>query len=272
MKINGNTKISAIINHDKRAIEAIASISSHFEKLKNPILRKILAPRVTLADAARIGKCSVNDFFEVLSELGFDIEQVSTEKKDSKVEGSPNIDKAFEENRVQTLDVRPILESGIDPFEHIQDAYQELEEGHVLEILNSFEPTPLINIMRDKGIEHSVRTEEEVVKTCFYKDKNIVKQVAGSINRISEEEMNTKIGVYGYKIREINVRHLEMPEPMVTILQEVEKLGEEQLLFVHHKKIPQYLLPELEKRNLTVYLAELGKNDVKLLIHNRWNT
>ncbi|MDX5436888.1 MAG: DUF1858 domain-containing protein, partial [Pontibacter sp.] len=55
MEIAANTKISAILKANPDAIEAIAAINRHFEKLRNPLLRKILASRVTIADAARIG-------------------------------------------------------------------------------------------------------------------------------------------------------------------------------------------------------------------------
>lgn len=71
MKVTRRTKISEIIKHDKNAIEAIISVNSHFEKLRNPILRKVLAPRVTIEDAARIGKCKVNDLFSALSKNWF---------------------------------------------------------------------------------------------------------------------------------------------------------------------------------------------------------
>lgn len=56
MKINRQTKISAIIRHNSAAIEAI---NPHFNKLRNPILRKVLAPRVTVEDAALIGGCKL---------------------------------------------------------------------------------------------------------------------------------------------------------------------------------------------------------------------
>ena len=60
-----------------------------------------------------------------------------------------------------------------------------------------------------------------------------------------------------------------MPEPMVTILNELERLPEDYCLFVNHKRIPQYLLPELEKRNFTFTALEINENDVKLLIYKK---
>ena len=48
---------------------------------------------------------------------------------------------------------------------------------------------------------------------------------------------------------QIDVRHLEMPQPMMTILQHLDILEEGKALFVKHKKVPHFLLPELAERN-----------------------
>ena len=74
--IKPETKISTIIKANADAIEAIASINPHFNKLRNPILRKILASRVTVSEAAKIGKCSMECFAEKLRPLGFDLQCV----------------------------------------------------------------------------------------------------------------------------------------------------------------------------------------------------
>jgi len=55
MKFNRNTRISTLIKEKEETILAIASINKHFLKLKNPVLRRVLAPRVTVADAAKVG-------------------------------------------------------------------------------------------------------------------------------------------------------------------------------------------------------------------------
>jgi hypothetical protein len=71
--INGQTKISSIIKANKASIEAIASVARPLEKLKNPILRKLLAARITLSEAAEMGGCSVRDVARALQSHGADI-------------------------------------------------------------------------------------------------------------------------------------------------------------------------------------------------------
>jgi hypothetical protein len=57
---------------------------------------------------------------------------------------------------------------------------------------------------------------------------------------------------------------------MVTILNELEALPQGHALYVHHKKMPQYLLPELEERRFKTIAVRLrvktitfaGKNGI----------
>src|SRR5690606_30987926 len=71
MDINKNTRISELIKENKASIDAIASLAKPLEKLKNPVLRRIMASRVTLTEAAQMGGCSIADFIRVLRPLGF---------------------------------------------------------------------------------------------------------------------------------------------------------------------------------------------------------
>jgi hypothetical protein len=73
MTINADTKIGAILKENPEALEAIVSISTRFEKLRNPLLRKIMAPRTTLSMASRVGGCSVSDFLKNSSRWVFNL-------------------------------------------------------------------------------------------------------------------------------------------------------------------------------------------------------
>jgi len=79
MTINANTKIASLLKHNADALEAIVSISPKFAKLKNPILRKVIAARTSIAMASKLGGCSVGDFFKKLQPLGFDIDTTGVE-------------------------------------------------------------------------------------------------------------------------------------------------------------------------------------------------
>ncbi len=270
MKINTQTKISTIIKHNKEAIDVIAAINPHFEKLKNPILRKVLAPRVTIADAARIGKCKVDDFLNALSKIGFEIEIITPKPKQAD-KGNPTIMQSISSGKIKTLDVRPVLQQGTDPFQHIMDAIKILPDGFVLEVINSFEPTPLIKILNKKGYPSTVRSQDGVVKTYFINGTEETGQDIDDGKRvfnIAIEKLEAEKARFNNKCKEIDVRDLEMPLPMVTILKELEELPEGHALYINHKKVPQYLLPELAERKLITWISEIEEGNVKLLIHN----
>lgn len=113
MKIENKTKISALIKENSKTIEAIVSVNPHFSKLRNPLLRGLLASRTNLGDAARIGKCDIELLFKALSKIGFEIEnEPGTTDEDIAVAGNSEILYAIKSSKVIPLDVRPTLERG----------------------------------------------------------------------------------------------------------------------------------------------------------------
>ena len=98
------------------------------------------------------------------------------------------------------------------------------------------------------------------------KTKWVDNEVEESVKK-STKNFEEELAFFGENIRKIDVRELEMPEPMVQILKEIETLKNGQALFVDHKKIPQFLLPELEVRNYDILYKEIDCNHTVLLIY-----
>jgi len=268
MKINENTRVSELIKFNEDAIDAIASINKMFKKLKNPVLRKVLAKRVSISDAAKVGGAKVEDFYKVLKPLGFESETIDFEKNNK-----PNTQYKFNTmdiNKIDPativeLDVRDEIAGGSDPFATIMDAVKKLPEGKTLKLINVFEPIPMINKLNKKGYESFVdNSQPGMVITYFHKkeDMNLDEET-----RFASKDTFDKVkAFYGEKIIEIDVRGLEMPEPMVQTLANAEGMGEGYALYVNHKKVPQYLIPELEDRGFKFLVYEVAEGDVKLLI------
>jgi len=70
-------------------------------------------------------------------------------------------------------------------------------------------------------------------------------------------------------IQTIDVRSLEMPLPMLTILDALDKLPAENALYVYHKRIPVFLLPELSERKFDYRIKEISAGEVHLLIFRK---
>src|SRR5688572_22146989 len=133
MVINPNTKIGSILKHNPAALDAIVSISPKFEKLRNPILRKLMAGRASVSMASKIGGCSTGDFFRKLKPLGFEVDDtapvIAEEKKQA-----PDLIRSLAPEEIVVLDVRPVLASGNDPLNIILEKFKMLQPGQVLKL------------------------------------------------------------------------------------------------------------------------------------------
>ena len=265
MVVNRNTRISKLIDENSNVIDAIVSINKHFKKLKNPVLRRVLAPRVTVSDAAKIGGVSINIFLKKIAEVGFEIELSEEEITSDELENNKGNSLMNKENIVK-LDVRSIIEGGSDPFNEIMTIEKELKEGQTLEIINSFEPIPLINKLKRKGYTTWTEKDKDGTVHSFFKKNELVEEIEEKGADKEVLDFDEKYKEFIGKLKVIDVRHLEMPEPMTTILEELELLPEGNALLVEHKKVPQFLLPELKARNFTILYNKKSENHIQLLI------
>ena len=270
MLINEKTKISKLIKHHPDALEAIVSIADDFKKLRNPILRKLMAGRTSIAMASKIGKCTPEDFYQVLRPLGFETDK-NAEVEEDVVENKPlpKYLAQLPKDKIIDFDVRAMMAGGADPLRPIQQKVKELKTGQALKIINSFEPVPLIKLLEKQGFQAHVNTvADDLIETYFYKPNDNAQLDLGE----EEEEATTSedwdeiLEQSKDKLVEIDVRHLEMPGPMITILEKLETMADDEVLYVNHKKIPVFLLNELNDRNYQYRIKDVQEGEVYLLI------
>lgn len=265
MIINANTKISKILKHNPDALEAIIGITPKFEKLRNPLLRKLMAARTSIGMASNIAGLSVEKFFEKLQSLGFEPDRETVLESNTQKPKLPAFFNSLKPEQIVDFDVRPIIDAGEDPLSTIVQKVKLIPQNGALKIINSFEPTPLISLLKKQGFDFFVdRIDEQTVETYFYKTSEKAVE-------INEQENNSEgweglIKKFEGKTETIDVRQLEMPQPMMTILSSIEKLPEDKALFVYHKRIPVFLLPELREKNFDYRIKEIAPNEVRLLI------
>jgi uncharacterized protein (DUF2249 family) len=268
MTIDANTKIAALIKQQPAALEAIISISSKFTKLRNPVLRKVIGGRTSIAMASKLGGCSINDFFDKLRPLGFKIDDTTSEvKEEQSIKAVPTWVSQAQMHKIVTLDVRPVFETGQDPLQIILATVKTLKQDEVLKLINSFEPTPLLHLLGKKGFQSFVeKINPELVRTYFYKtsDEPAVLPVEIKPGSIGWDDVLTR---FKEKMKVVDVRQMEMPLPMHTILEALDSLPANEALFVYHKRIPVFLLPELEERKFTYRINEVSDAEVHLLIY-----
>jgi uncharacterized protein (DUF2249 family) len=263
MTITPSTKIGTVIKNNPLAIDALILLSPHFSKLRNPILRKLLAPRVTIAEAAAIGDCTVEKLLEKLAFLGFEV-------KDAAISPIEEIDLADDVkiDLAMSYDARPELEAGLDPLNSILKKLPAIKAGQTMLVMNSFEPVPLIRILKARGYLITVSKKQPGLVCTYITKNNATESIAGpDAAPLSNEELFDNIlQQYNLRFTEVDVRQMEMPKPMMTILDELEKLQSWEALYVRHRKIPVYLLPELKERNFN-YVFKQMESEVIILIY-----
>lgn len=265
MIITSETKIAAILKQNPAALDAIVSITPKFEKLRNPLLRKLMAGRTSIGMASKISGCSITDFFKMLEPLGFEIDIAPVKVINEEKPRLPSFFNSLKPGQIIEFDVRPIIDKNEDPLQAILKKIKSIQHGEALKIINSFEPTPLISLLKKQGFESYVDAiDPELIETYFYKTS------PGSVE-INEkenvaEDWDTILQKFQDKLQTVDVRQLEMPLPMHTILEALENLPEDTALFVYHKRIPVFLLPELAEKNFDYRIKEIFDGEVHLLI------
>ena len=86
-------------------------------------------------------------------------------------------------------------------------------------------------------------------------------------SEISFEEMEQLIESFGEKTYFVDVRNLEMPMPMITILNALQTMSEDHLMHVLHRRIPVHLLPELESKGYTYKFRKISEEKTVILIY-----
>ncbi len=263
MIINAHTTIGQVLRHNPGSLDAIISLSTRFRKLRNPVLRKLMAARTSIETAARMGGCTVNDFFDKLEPLGFTADR--TEILSGKKSGLPLFIRQLDKKKIEEMDVRGIISSGKDPLQPIMKKSSELKPGQVLKLVNTFEPVPLMRLLENKGFcSYADIISDDLVETYFYRKENAALKEEEEL--LSDESWDNIIQDYQGKIVYINVQQLEMPQPMMKILESLDALPGEHALFVYHKRVPVFLLPELRKRGFDFRIREIDPTEVHLLI------
>jgi len=269
MKIDQHTRISALIKQDIASIDAIASIAKPFQKLKNPILRKLFASRVNIEEAAKIGHCAVEDFKRVLVPLGFEwIDDSDPATRADEQDKPPWLN---QQTTISILDVRPILQASKDPLKDIFKAYNMLPDQGILCVVNTFIPFPLIHRLKEKGAQAHVETiDPNEINTYFFKNNTakIEEPPHEQVIFVSFDTLEQKESTWeANKIIRTDVTKFSMPQPMEIILGLLNDLQQDEVLSIRHKKIPLYLLEELVDKDYKVYICEKDEGDVRILIH-----
>lgn len=172
---------------------------------------------------------------------------------------------------VLTFDVREMLAGGNDPLKEILQKYRSLKEDGALCIINTFVPLPLIRLLENQQAQVFTETiGPREYHTYFLPssgDKRPVRVADAGI--LMEDERSFEVACAAFRdgrMQEIDVRALEMPQPMQEILAALERLPHGHALYVYHKRVPVHLLEDLAEQAYVVHIVRLAEKDVRVLI------
>lgn len=141
------------------------------------------------------------------------------------------------------LDVRPLLARGEEPFGAIMAAADTLAPEQSLRLIAPFRPVPLFNVMAKRGLNATDRPLPggawEVIfapAAPAQKDESLTAGTA------------LEAACWPDPARSIDLTGLMVPEPMVRILETLERMAPGEVLFALIDREPKFLFPELAQR------------------------
>jgi uncharacterized protein (DUF2249 family) len=152
------------------------------------------------------------------------------------------------------LDVREDIQRGREPFARIMTAVNALAVDQALVLRVPFEPIPLYGVLGKRGFAHwtECRAPDDW-SVEFYRDRAPGREEAAA-------------GAPARDRTVLDVRGLEPPQPMVRVLEEIDRLGPGTELEVHHERRPMFLYPQLDERGLIHETDEPEPGLVRILI------
>ena len=173
---------------------------------------------------------------------------------------------------LQTLDVRPILKAGGEPFPEIMKAISRLDAGQGLRLLATFKPEPLFAVMQKKGYTHGEKQlDGGDWEVLFTPSESPASVPAGAASAASTGPAVSKPGqddATGWpKPRHtLDNRGMMPPEPMVITMEAVEGMASGEVLECFYDREPLLLYPELQSRGHFAHCEKLGPSDYRVLI------
>ena len=244
--ISRETTLERLLDEHPVLVDVLVGYHPHFAELRDPQMRKVLAPRVTIAQAARMAGVAPEILLDVISRaVGESISEVPGGEGAPGQEPRPPELTARAAADLVHVDVRDDIRRGNEPFARIMGAVKDLGQSRVLVLRAPFEPFPLYDLLGKRGFAHwTERHADDDWSVWFYR--------AGEPRR-----------------RVIDVRGLEPPQPMVLVLEAADRLQPGDQVEVIHDRRPMFLFPQLEERGLEHETDEPEPGMVRIVIRRK---
>lgn len=165
MRVTADMKVREVLKINEQMIEAFVWLGSEFERLRNPVLRKLMAGRVTVAQAARIGRVPLTEALYVLNltageeekRLAEELRRLASADFEYREENPPRKPRELLELRdddplVHFVDLLPKSALDEDPLPSIMHELRALRrDDEILLVRHPFDPIPLRDRLARRG-------------------------------------------------------------------------------------------------------------------------
>ncbi len=165
-----------------------------------------------------------------------------------------------------TLDVRPILRSGGEPFPEIMQAVAKLESGQGLRLLATFKPVPLFSVMQKKGYAHCEKELGEGDWEVVFKPEAAAAAAAPEPGAAAAKPGQDDTSGWPAPSHSLDNRGMMPPEPMVITMETLENMAPGEVLEGWYDREPLLLYPELQTRGHQAHCEKTGASEYRVLI------
>lgn len=260
MDVTADTRIADAVAADPDLIARLVALSPLFQRLNDPDTLRTMASQVTLREAATMAGVPLPDLLTAANARS--PAACAATYRDAPEEERPVWMADFAVRPSRTLDVRPLIRDGREPFTLLMTAAAAVADDEGLVIEAPFNPLPLRGMLEHKGFaSYALRLAPDHWRIyCIRGDAAAPRDLPPIKSDFGATIWRDHDGVH------IDVRALEAPAPMVAILQVTDRPDHGGRITVHHRRDPLYLYPELAERGWSWQRIDGEPGEIRLVL------
>ncbi len=263
--IHAEDRLSSVLAKGARLLDVLTEASPSLASLRDESLRKNMAARVTVEQAAKIAGLDVAVLVDRLNRALAELPQLPLAPgvQPSPTTPIPPALAATPPHLLVDVDVREDLRAGLEPFARIMGAVKAVTPEQVLRIRAIFEPAPLYGVLAKRGLVHfTERISDDDWRVWFYRAEGAGAPVAGPDTATTAEADDVVV---------LDVRGLEPPDPMIRTFEALAELPRGKTLLQINVRVPQFLLPKLDEQGFVYEIREQSAELVRVFIRHKPN-
>jgi uncharacterized protein (DUF2249 family) len=260
-------KIRQVLDRYPALLTTLLDISPRFAPLRRPLTRKVQSRLVTVEQAARVAGLEPATLVAALNHAaGLAVDLPPT----SPIVATPASPVAWPDDVAiaAEVDARPMQARGEEPFSAIMAAAVRVPVGQALRLRNTFEPTPLYEVLSKRGfMPRAIQRGPDDWEILFLHSATPAQTArARPAPQARPGAAPANHDDVPEGVVTLDVSELPPPEPLVKILETLETLPPGATLLVRHARRPIHLYPRLDALGCQHETRDLGPSRVELRI------